>query len=196
MRGCDTRPALHSASRAGRKAPYSLLRSSLPSRKSSLRPGDAGLRYAPGAPFRFPGRPESSIFTPPFFLTQPQVKLAAGGCGAAIRARRSIPLPGQAGKLHIHSSVLPYPAASQACGRGMRGCDTRPAHHSASRAGRKAPYSLLRSSLPSRKSSLRPGDAGLRYAPGAPFRRILLICYISGLWPEIFCFQAPELVLQ
>ena len=33
-----------------------------------------------GIAFRFPGKPESSTSISPFFLTQPQVKLASGGC--------------------------------------------------------------------------------------------------------------------
>ena len=36
-----------------------------------------------GIAFRFPGKPESSTSISPFFLSQPQVKPASGGCGGA-----------------------------------------------------------------------------------------------------------------
>ena len=60
------------------------------------------------APFRFPDKLENAISASPFFLSQPQDKLASGGCGGwrTDSVVAPLPLPRQAGKRHI---------------RGMRG---------------------------------------------------------------------------
>ncbi len=68
----------------------------------------------------------------------------------------SVSLPGQAGKLHIHFPVLPYPSAGQACVRGMRGCDT---HRGARTACGVRMNALASSQAPHHSSPCKHADS-------------------------------------
>ena len=97
---------------------------------------------------------------PHFFLLVQSVRVDTFHC--AFAGRR---------KLHIHSSTLPFPAASQACVWGIWGGAWRQKPHAAfrRRAGAPSPYPLPASSYSKRKSSLRLEPEHTKGGCGPPF---------------------------
>ena len=108
---------------------------------------------------RWPAR--RTLGNPPhFFLLVQSVRVDTFHC--AFAGRR---------KLHIHSSTLPFPAASQACVWGIWGGAWRQKPHAAfrRRASAPSPYPLPASSYSKRKSSLRLEPEHTKGGCGPPF---------------------------